>query len=201
MFQVLGFLAEGFVFSYLGLTFFSYRGNSFSPDLFYLVICTLAAGRFFSTFLLIGMLKICGYEKNSPSPINFRELFYLWYSGLIRGAISFGLVLRIPAAIDVGGVITTTCLAVVVSTTIIFGSTAGLVGKCLFYKASDDCETLSDDANSSIASQENLTNEDDYIRADKLNKRRSGCAKYFKKFDNEILKPILIRKFDKFLAK
>jgi len=54
---------------------------------------------------------------------------FICYAGLIRGAIAFGLVLRLSGIID--GVkleiIETTALTLVVSTTLIFGSTMQLV--------------------------------------------------------------------------
>lgn len=83
---------------------------------------------------MVGLLKCCKYDKNHPHPINFKELLFIWYAGLIRGAIAFGLVLRISPEFSNRGVIVTTCLALVVFTTIFFGSTAGCCGKCLFNK-------------------------------------------------------------------
>lgn len=89
-------------------------------------------GRVISTFGLIGLLKLCGYEKNNPKKITWKELTFIWYAGLIRGAIAFGLVLRIDDSFVNRGVIVTSCLTLVVFTTVFFGSTVGLVGKCLF---------------------------------------------------------------------
>jgi len=49
---------------------------------------------------------------------------------MIRGAIAFGLVLKIETPNR--EVIVTTSLALVVFTTVVFGSTVGIVSKCLF---------------------------------------------------------------------
>jgi len=127
-------MAEGFVFSYLGLTFFSYRYMPWSPTLFLLEFGIILTGRCMGTMGLIGLLKLCGYESDHPSPLNIRELVFIWYAGLIRGAIAFGLVLRIDDTIPNRDVIVTTCLSLVVVTTILFGSTVGVLGKCLFTK-------------------------------------------------------------------
>jgi hypothetical protein len=52
---------------------------------------------------------------------------------MIRGAIAFGLVLRIDSKeFKNRGVIVTTSLSLVVFTTVVFGSTVGLLQKCLF---------------------------------------------------------------------
>lgn len=132
VFQFLGFLAEGFVFSYLGLTFFSYRSMPFSVGFVSVMFFIVLAGRAASTLGLISLLKLCGYEKNNPARLNYRELVFIWIAGVIRGAIAFGLVLRIDKSFAGRELITTTCLSLVLLTTIIFGSTVGLLGSCLF---------------------------------------------------------------------
>mmetsp|Transcript_25475 Transcript_25475/g.29948 ORF Transcript_25475/g.29948 Transcript_25475/m.29948 type:complete len:136 (-) Transcript_25475:2-409(-) len=127
----LGQLAEAFVFSYLGLTFFSYTSFEWSLELIVVEFCVILIGRFLATFGLIGLLKLCRYEKSNPKRITCKELLFIWYAGLIRGAIAFGLVLRIDSDVSNRSVIVTTCLTLVVFSTIFFGSTVGLLGKCL----------------------------------------------------------------------
>ncbi len=53
---------------------------------------------------------------------------------MIRGAVAFGLVLRIPASVENRSVIVTTSLALVVFTTVVMGSTVATVQYCLFGK-------------------------------------------------------------------
>lgn len=95
VFQFLGFIAEGFVFCYLGLTFFSYRTMPFSPSLIGILLGVIVVCRFVATIGLVSCLKLCKYESKDPNPLTYKELVFIWYSGLIRGAIAFGLVLRI----------------------------------------------------------------------------------------------------------
>mmetsp|Transcript_19543 Transcript_19543/g.26409 ORF Transcript_19543/g.26409 Transcript_19543/m.26409 type:complete len:136 (+) Transcript_19543:980-1387(+) len=133
----LGQLAEAFVFSYLGLTFFSYTSFEWSLELIVVEFCVILIGRFLATFGLIGLLKLCRYEKSNPKRITCKELLFIWYAGLIRGAIAFGLVLRIDSDVSNRSVIVTTCLTLVVFSTIFFGSTVGLLGKCLFGNADE----------------------------------------------------------------
>ena len=106
-----------------------------SMELIYVEFVIILIGRGLGTFGLIGLLKTCGYEANNKRKITFKELFFIWYAGLIRGAIAFGLVLRISPEFSNRSVIVTTCLTLVVFSTIFFGSTVGLLGKCLFDKA------------------------------------------------------------------
>ena len=92
VFEFLGFVAEAFVFGYLGLTFFTFSELKWSPHLIITEIVVIMAGRILGTLGLMGLAKLCGFvEKN----INIRELIFIWYAGMIRGAIAFGLVLRI----------------------------------------------------------------------------------------------------------
>lgn len=128
MFQFLGYLTEAFVFSYLGLTFFSYTEFKWSPQLFWIELGIIFFGRFFGTFGLMSLLKCLGYD----SGISYRELIFIWYAGMIRGAIAFGLVLRIDSVYPNRQVIVTTSLALVVFTTVVFGSTVGILSKFLF---------------------------------------------------------------------
>lgn len=105
------------------------------------------------TFGLFSFLKLFGYEKENPKKITWSELAFIWYAGLIRGAIAFGLVLRIDKTMANRGVIVTTCLTLVVFTTIFFGSTVGLLGKCLF-KESEAEEEAKEEANNQVGVEE-----------------------------------------------
>ena len=143
IFKFLGCSSEAYVFSYLGLTFFSYKSYQWSLDLIVVELFVILIGRGLGTFGLFGLLKLCGYEKENPKKITWKELTFIWYAGLIRGAIAFGLVLKISPIYPNRGVIVTTCLTLVVFTTILFGSTVGLVAKCLFgnkSEAADEAE-------------------------------------------------------------
>ena len=132
VFQFLGFIAEGFIFSYLGLTFFAYRTMPFSVSFIAIEFGIIVLGRGMATVGLVSLLKLCRYEKSHPSPLTYKELLFIWYAGLIRGAIAFGLVLRIDKDFAGRDLIVTTCLSLVLVSTIFFGSTVGLLGSCLF---------------------------------------------------------------------
>lgn len=85
-------------------------------------------GRACGTFGLVWLVKCCGYD----SKMSFKELLFVWYAGMIRGAIAFGLVLRIDGDKYANrDVIVTTSLSLVIFTTVFYGSTVGLVSKFL----------------------------------------------------------------------
>ena len=70
--------------------------------------------------------------------LGLKKLVFIWYAGMIRGAIAVGLVLRIDKGFDNRPVIVTTSLALVVFTTVFFGSTVGLLQKFLFPEEQED---------------------------------------------------------------
>lgn len=133
IFEFLGLLAQGFVFSYLGLTFFFYEKFNWSPELIAteMIICIIA--RCTAVLGMFAVLKCCcKYEKNYKEKLSWKELSFISFAGFIRGAIAFGLVLRMNNDIANRSVIVTTCLTLVVFSTVVFGSTIGIFAKCLF---------------------------------------------------------------------
>jgi hypothetical protein len=86
-----------------------------------LIIC--CAGRFIGTIGIIKFAELFGYK----SGIRFRDLIFISYAGIIRGAVAFGLVLRIDDSVEHRSVIVTTSLGLVCFTTIFLGSTVATV--------------------------------------------------------------------------
>ena len=230
IFSFLGFLAECFVFSYLGLTFFSYKSFEWSVELIIVEMIVILIGRGLGTFGLIGLLKCCGYEKNNPKRITWKELIFIWYAGLIRGAIAFGLVLRIDDDLPHRSVIVTTCLTLVVFTTVFFGSTVGVLGKCLFGDGDEKAEqvaqeaeiddsvgadTLSSSSSKSSQVHQPLLHYNEQQETNSANnqnqdggssnlkqeaekkKKGTSCSDLLKRFDQLIMRPLLIHKYEK----
>jgi len=83
--------------------------------------------RFIGTVGLMGFLRIFGHKPK----VNFKQLLFICYAGLIRGAIAFGLVLKLDENLvpdkNSRNVITTTALTLVISTTIVFGGLMPIV--------------------------------------------------------------------------
>lgn len=69
------------------------------------------------------MNRMFGYN----SGIRFKDLVFIAYAGMIRGAVAFGLVLRIDKDVENRSVIVTTSLSLVVLSTIFLGSTVATV--------------------------------------------------------------------------
>ena len=93
-------------------------------------------GRFVGTMALVKLLDCCKYN----SGIKTSEVFFMGFAGLIRGAIAFGLVLRLDHSLPNRGLIVTTALTIVVFTTIFFGFFVGVISKCVRDKPTDEVE-------------------------------------------------------------
>lgn len=63
-----------------------------------------------------------------------KEKIFISYAGMIRGAVAFGLVLRIDKEVKNRSVIITTSLSVVIITTLLMGSTVATLQRILFGK-------------------------------------------------------------------
>jgi NhaP-type Na+/H+ or K+/H+ antiporter len=125
-FQVIGFALEAFVFAYLGLSFFALTEENWSYSFILVELAICIVGRFVGTVGLITLLRIFRHKPQ----VDFKQLLFICYAGLIRGAIAFGLVLKLDEHIVTAkylSVIRTTALTLVIATTLIFGSTMQLI--------------------------------------------------------------------------
>lgn len=229
IFQFLGYANEAFIFVYLGLTFFSYVDKDWSPQLIGIEIFIIAIGRLFGTLGLLAIMKCCCKYK---SDIDIRQQIFIWYAGMIRGAIAFGLVLRIDGdKFKNRDVIVTTSLALVVFTTVVYGSTVGVLQKCMepksefkfsesfknFLKSDkkiekvdlkdDDYEMNSENDSMDLSEDEESEYEDMLhpneapVKKEKSVRKYKGCVKYMHRIDELVMKPMFIYKYEKNISK
>ena len=103
-------------------------------------------GRFFGTICLVALMRATCYDAKIP----LKKQIFIWYAGMIRGAIAFGLVLRIEHSYPNRSVIVTTSLLLVIFTTVVFGSTVGLLQMFLMptpgSKKTEEAEQVEEDA-------------------------------------------------------
>jgi NhaP-type Na+/H+ or K+/H+ antiporter len=148
-------------------------------------------GRFGGTMGLVGLLRLFGYQ----SGISWSQVFMIGFAGLIRGAIAFGLVLRIDDTVANRSVIVTTCLTLVVFTTIFFGFTVGIVQAYLFPKVDVVDEDMSEASIHEEALHPNEEQEEDDDKGSTTRKTRGCCMKYWTRLDEMILRPLLIHNY------
>jgi len=127
-FGFLGTAAEAAVYSYIGIGLYSLIPTWWSVSFTMLQFIMIVIGRICCIILTFYTFRLCFKKKT----ISFRELLFISYGGMIRGAIAFALVLKIAVCDEettVGcysienyelAVSTTMCL--VAMTTLLFGT-------------------------------------------------------------------------------
>lgn len=134
-FGAIGFGAEAFVFAYLGLTFFSYNDYEWSWQFCVSEFFVVIIGRFLGT---VGLLYTVSFILNHERELSFNEAIFLYCGGMIRGAIAFGLVLRLDHSLPNRQVIITTSLVLVIATTLLFGTLMPILTKVLLGGGKDE---------------------------------------------------------------
>ena len=76
------------------------------------------------------MFVLCRAEQS----LTLKELIFLAYAGMIRGAIALGLAIKAEGIFTEYDTMVTSVLALVILSTLIFGSFMPIVAKCLLKK-------------------------------------------------------------------
>lgn len=90
-FQTFSYIAEAVIFQFIGFTLIYYRDYKWSWGLVLAELFIIPLGRFIGTVGLMYSLNLCKHKTK----LSFRQLCFICYAGLIRGAIAFGLVLEV----------------------------------------------------------------------------------------------------------
>lgn len=88
IFGLLNFLAENFIFIYMGLTVFTFEDHHWDPGFIAWTFVAIAISRAFNIYPLSFILNIKRSKK-----IEMKSQHMLWFSGL-RGAVAFALAIR-----------------------------------------------------------------------------------------------------------
>ncbi|EME27323.1 monovalent cation:H+ antiporter-1, CPA1 family [Galdieria sulphuraria] len=136
-FKMIAFLAETFVFVYLGLALTTFR-LSWQPLLVLWGIIFTLVSRAFNIFPLSWILNRYRADK-----ISMKNQFIMWFSGL-RGAIAFALSLNFPtqgANSEVRRAVISTTLSIVLFTVIVLGGGTMPLLRLLRVEGADSAET------------------------------------------------------------
>lgn len=90
-FSFIGELSESAVYSYVGLALYSTIPTWWSWSFVVLQLLIIIVGRVMGVISTFYCFRLCFKKKT----IKFRELLFITYAGMIRGAIAFALVLKI----------------------------------------------------------------------------------------------------------
>ena len=114
-FETVSYIAEAFVYAYLGASLLGIRGNGSAIGFAALFLLFFPLVRAIMVYFLPGIY----YLRRKPFPLKKPELKVCWYSGMVRGVIAFALGLQVEG--DNSDFIITVVLFIVLITTI-FGS-------------------------------------------------------------------------------
>ena len=123
-FDLLNFMAENFIFSYIGVSMFTFPKHHFDPTYISAAFVAIFLGRFMNVYPLSAILNIGRTVKISGSLQHM-----MMFSGL-RGAIAFALAIR-NTITESRQMILSTTLLIVISTVIINGGSSMAVLKYL----------------------------------------------------------------------
>jgi len=88
----LGHAAEAGIYSYIGLSLYSNLFAWWSWEFVIYETIVVMVGRYLAVFGTFYAFKLCFKSRT----IDARELVFIGWGGMIRGAIAFALVMRIP---------------------------------------------------------------------------------------------------------
>ncbi|CAH2050217.1 unnamed protein product, partial [Iphiclides podalirius] len=117
LFELLNFLAENFIFTYIGVSMFTFPKHHFDPWFIIAGFITSTLGRAINIYPLSFLLNL---GRKPPIPMNFQHM--LFFSGL-RGAMSFALAIRNTVSEARQAMLTTTSL-IVIATVVLQGGAA-----------------------------------------------------------------------------
>ena len=126
-YQTLSYFAEALIFSYIGLGVFRAPAEDWSFSFIGMELLLIVFARIVSVLSVQYTFVLCGAERS----LKFKECVFLSYAGMIRGAIALGLAIKAEHFFTEYNFIVTSVLALVILSTLLFGSFMPLVAKCL----------------------------------------------------------------------
>ncbi|XP_066475649.1 sodium/hydrogen exchanger 7 isoform X2 [Tiliqua scincoides] len=182
LFEVLHFLAENFIFSYMGLALFTFQKHVFSPGFIIGAFIAIFLGRAAHIYPLSFFLNLGRRHKISW---NFQHM--MMFSGL-RGAMAFALAIRDTATYSHQMMFSTTLLIVFFTVWIIGGGTTPMLS-WLNIRVGVDPDQDPPPSNDSFQVLQG-----DVPDAERRNRTKQESAWIFRlwySFDHNYLKPIL----------
>lgn len=167
-FQLLNFLAENFIFAYIGLSFFTYRCHKWDAAFTSWSIVTILVARAMIVYPLSVFINLCRGKRGRRIPMSFQHC--LFGAGL-RGAIAFALAMRNTASEQRQMILSTTLIIVFTTVMVFGGGTMQLLQR--------------------MKIRVGVTDEDDETRA-KSAPKKSCIAKSWQGFDKKYLRPVLV---------
>jgi len=185
-FELLNFMAENFIFSYIGVSMFTFPKHKFDPVFIIGSFVAILVGRAINIYPLAALLNI-GRKVKITAPL--QHMMFL--SGL-RGAIAFALAIRNTIAESRQMILSTTILIVIVTVVVNGGSTMSLL-KWLGIPVGSDDEREAEPISpmTPLHTYNTVAEEGDPVLGPGQKPEKSLVAKGWSSFDNRYLKPLL----------
>ncbi|ELK08135.1 Sodium/hydrogen exchanger 6 [Pteropus alecto] len=170
LFELLNFLAENFIFSYMGLTLFTFQSHVFNPTFVVGAFIAIFVGRAANIYPLSLLLNL---GRRSKIGSNFQHM--MMFAGL-RGAMAFALAIRDTATYARQMMFSTTLLIVFFTVWVFGGGTTAMLS-CLHIRVGVDSD------------QEHLGIPESERRTTKA--ESAWLFRIWYNFDHNYLKPLL----------
>ncbi|KAF6390846.1 solute carrier family 9 member A6 [Rhinolophus ferrumequinum] len=170
LFELLNFLAENFIFSYMGLTLFTFQNHVFNPTFIVGAFIAIFLGRAANIYPLSLLLNL---GRRSKIGSNFQHM--MMFAGL-RGAMAFALAIRDTATYARQMMFSTTLLIVFFTVWVFGGGTTAMLS-CLHIRVGVDSD------------QEHLGIPENERRTTKA--ESAWLFRMWYNFDHNYLKPLL----------
>ncbi|XP_043202924.1 sodium/hydrogen exchanger 7-like isoform X3 [Amphibalanus amphitrite] len=112
-FELINFLTENFIFSYIGVSLFTFPKHQWDFAFIGCAFISLFVGRLLNIYPLSWLLNL---RRNPKIPLNFQHMMFL--AGL-RGAIAFALAIRNTYSVGRQTILTAT--SIIVAVTVVYG--------------------------------------------------------------------------------
>jgi len=184
-FELLNFMSENFIFSYIGVSMFTFPKHRFDPVFIIGSFVAIIVGRALNIYPLAALLNI-GRKVKITAP----QQHMLFLSGL-RGAIAFALSIRNTISESKQMILSTTILIVIVTVVVNGGSTMSLL-KWLGIPFGADNERENEPISTSpLHTYRTVSDEGDPVLGPGQKPEKSLAARGWSSFDNRYLKPLL----------
>jgi len=177
LFEVLHFLLENFIFSYIGVSMFTFSNHRFQFAFIFAAFFAIAIARAANIYPLSFLLNL---GRKNKIPPNFQHM--LWFSGL-RGAMAFALAMQNTMSEARQMFLTTTSLISIFTVIFCGGMTSPLLGFLKIPTGIPD-EFVEDPAS---------CQDDDQTPSSTVQtpRAKSALARGWKKIDGVLMKPLL----------
>jgi len=181
LFELLNFLMENFIFSYIGVSMFTFSRHKFEFTFIVGALFAIGIARALNIYPLSLLLNIGRKKKIS---CNFQHM--MWFSGL-RGALSFALAIKNIVTESRQIFLTTTSLIAIFTVIFCGGLTPPLLG---FLKIPIGV-LQEDNGGDTVPDRDGYEEPETEGQTTPTQVRRSALARTWKSVDSAVLKPLL----------